>query len=466
MLQTPDVAPVMALPPVPEWLTRWSDFAAEVRLADLDRGAVHRTRQVLYDSIAAIAAGAQEREVRDLADRLAALGGTGGIATPAIGLHRRLPVAAAALVNGTAGTMLELDEGNQFARGHPGMHVVPAALATAGRLGASGGDLLVAIALGYEIGARVGIASKLRVTMHPHGTWGTVGAAVAVAKLHGADADRMREVINVASTLGLGTSRRTMLEGGTVRNSFAGWSNHMGLIAWEMVEARFTGEVDGIATVYGTVIADNFRPDEMTAELGTRWEVARNYFKRHACCRYNHGALDALARIAAEAGGRLDPAAIARVDVATYVWAAQLAGQEPHNMLAAKFSLPFSIATTIVYGAATVEAFRDGALADATIRDLARRVFVTEDKALTARLPGLRPARVTVTLTDGRVFAAESLTNRGDTEDPYSEHEIRAKFFELTEPVWGRAHAERIIRACETLDGAPTVGPLMELLAA
>ena len=466
MLQTPDLAPVMALPPVPDWLNQWARFAAEVRFKDLDAGVIHRTRQVLYDSIAAIAAGAQEREVADLAERLARLGGTGGIDTAAIGLHRRLPVTTAVLVNGTAGTMLELDEGNQFARGHPGMHVVPAALATAERLGASGTDLLLALALGYEIGARVGIASKLRVTMHPHGTWGTIGAAVAVAKLCGADAEQMREAINVASTLGLGTSRRTMLEGGTVRNSFAGWSNHMGLIAWEMVEAGFTGEVDGVGTVYGTVIADNFRPDEMTAELGRRWEIARNYFKRHACCRYNHGALDALARITAEAGGRLDPAAIARIDVATYVWAAQLAGQDPHNMLAAKFSLPFSIATTIVHGMASVEAFRDAALANSSIRDLAQRIFVTEDKALTAKLPGLRPARVTVTLNDGRVLRAESLTNRGDTEDPYSEDEVRAKFMDLSEPVWGRAHAERILRTCETLDQAADIKTLMELIAA
>src|SRR5690606_30046181 len=131
--------------------------------------------------------------------------------------------------------------------------------------------------------------------------------------------------------------------------------------------------------------------------LEQRWEIARNYFKRHACCRYNHGALDALARIVAGEGGQIAPEQIARIDVGTYVWAAQLAGQEPHNMLAAKFSLPFSIATTIVHGAATVEAFREPARLEPVTRDLARRVFVREDEAATARLPALRPARVTIT---------------------------------------------------------------------
>ncbi|MCZ8105349.1 MAG: MmgE/PrpD family protein [Burkholderiales bacterium] len=448
------------------WLATWARFAAEMTFEDLPAGVADRTKQVLFDSIGAIAAGAQEPETKDLVERLAALGGTSAVTTPVIGAHRRMPVGTAAFLNGTAGTMLEIDEGNQFARGHPGIHVIPAALAAAERWNRSGRDLLLAIALGYEIGSRIGIASRLRVTMHPHGTWGTVGAAVTVAKLAGADAARMAETINVASTLGLATSRQTMLQGGTVRNSFAGFSNEIGLRAWEMVEAGFVGEADGVATVYGAVIADDFRPDAMTLELGTRWEIARNYFKRHAACRYNHGALDALGRIVAGAGGALEPDAIARIDVDTYVWAAQLSGQEPKNMLAAKFSLPFSLATFIVNGAASIEAFRETARGDGTTRDLARRIFVVEDPTLTAMLPGLRPARVRVTLRDGRVLAAEATTNRGDTEDPYSADEIALKFMETAGPVFGVEHARRILHATEALDGAGSVRDYAALLAA
>lgn len=465
MLHTsiPDVAPVMALPSVPAWLEQWSNFAAGLTFTSLPRDAVHRSKQVLFDSIAAIAAGAQEREVQALSSRLLAIGGSGGETAAAIGQHGKLPVATAAFVNGTAGTMLELDEGNQYARGHPAVHVVPAVLATAARGRHSGRELLLAIALGYELGARIGIASKLRVTMHPHGTWGTPGAAIAVAKLRGAGAAQVREAVNVASTLGLGTSRRTMLEGGTVRNSFAGWSNHMGIIAFEMVEAGFTGEVNGIGTVFGSVIAENFRPEEMTADLGQRWEIARNYFKRHACCRYNHAALDALETIVR--GEPIRPDDVERIDVATYVWAAQLAGQEPHNMLAAKFSLPFSIATTLVHGAATVSAFRDPALSDPRVRDLARRVFVREDEALTAMLPGKRPARVTIRLRDGRSLQAEALVNRGDSEAPYSDAELRDKFCDLAGPVWGALHARTVLAAAESIDTADDVSSFLEMLA-
>ncbi len=446
----------------PQWLERWADFAAGMTADRLPTAVVSRTKQVLFDSIGAIAAGAQEAEVRKLTARL--LRGVSGEAA-VIGAHKRATPGVAAFLNGMAGTMLEIDEGNQFARGHPGIHVVPAVLAAAEEFGTSGADVLLAIALGYEIGSRIGIASKLRVTMHPHGTWGTVGAALAVAKLHKADAARMVETINVSSTLGLATSRRTMLEGGTVRNSFAGFSNELGLRAWDMVDAGFVGEADGIGTIYGTVIADQFQPEEMVAELGERWEIARNYFKRHAACRYNHGALDALQSLMAEAGA-LSPAEIERIDVDTYIWAAQLDGQEPRNMLAAKFSLPFSLATTIVNGAATIEAFRDAARRDALTLDLAKRITVREDKALTAMLPGLRPARLVVTLRDGRVLKAQALTNRGDTEDPYTEAEIREKFFEVAGPVWGESHCKAILEAVDSLDRALDIRALSRLLAA
>jgi 2-methylcitrate dehydratase PrpD len=446
----------------PQWLDRWADFAATVEQLPAD--VVARTQQVLFDCIGAIAAGAQEPEMQRLTARLCRGSADDGAAV--IGAGRRALPGMAAFLNGTAGTMLEIDEGNQFARGHPGIHVVPAVLAAAEELASTGSDVLLAIALGYEIGSRIGIASKLRVTMHPHGTWGTVGAAVAVARLHHATREQMAEVINVSSTLGLATSRRTMLEGGTVRNSFAGFSNEIGLRAWEMVEAGFIGEADGIGTIYGTVIADQFQPDEMIADLGTRWEITRNYFKRHAACRYNHGALDALQSLIAEAGGYLKPDDIARIDVDTYIWAAQLDGQRPRNMLAAKFSLPFSLATTIVNGAASIAAFRDEARRDAVTLALAGRVTVREDKALTAMLPGLRPARVKITLVDGRILSAEAYTNKGDTEDPYSAEEVQDKFREVAGSVWSNEHCSSILKAVEDLDHSPDLAALSRLLAA
>jgi 2-methylcitrate dehydratase PrpD len=449
---TPGVVPASQLVTglQPDWLKAWAAFAALARFEEMPAVVVERAKLVVLDCLGAIIAGRAEPEMGKAMQHLSR---TSGANSPLLIAFR----------DGTAGTMLEIDEGNQYARGHPGIHVLPAILAAGRNAPVTGRQALLALILGYEIGARIGIASKLRVTMHPHGTWGTVGAAVGVAALHGARAYDIASVINVASSLGLTTSRRTMLEGATVRNTYAGFSNMLGLMAWDLVQGGFTGEADGVGSVFGGIAADDWRPGEMTAELGTRWEIARNYFKRHAACRYNHGALDAMEDIVRQAGGRLDPAAIASIAVNTYVWAAQLDHPAPANMLAAKFSMPFSIATFVVNGAATLDAFRDAARADATTKALAAKVIVNEDPALTAKLPGLRPARVRVTLTDGLVLSAEVMTNKGDTENPYGTQDVIDKFYEVTGPMISRTRADGLVQAAMSLEAAASLTELINL---
>lgn len=441
------------------WLDEWSRFAAgdhAMSAADLDQA-----KLVLLDTVGAIAAGMQEAEMIAFADRMSQ--GRGGAAA-VIGLGRKLVPGTAALLNGTAGTMLELDEGNHFSRGHPAIQVVPALLAVAAGQAISGRRLLEALVLGYELAARIGIASRLRITMHPHGTWGTVGAALTVALLKNADAGMIRRVANIASGLNTATSRRTMIEGATVRNVYSGLSGQMGILAWDLASAGFTGEADGVATVYDGVVADGFDSGEMLVDLGTRWEISRNYFKRHAACRYTHAAVDALQQIMGTAESSLRADSIDSVEVQTYVWAAQLDNAAPTNMLAAKFSLPFVVATTIVNGSAGTESFRGSSLHSAEVRALAARVVVNEDPDLTRMMPQRRPAKVVMTLRNGQRLEATALVNRGDLEAPYSSHEIMEKFHDLASAAWSPSIAKRISEAVLKLDSSSDVAPLLELL--
>src|SRR5690606_22435253 len=135
--------------------------------------------------------------------------------------------------------------------------------------------------------------------------------------------------------------------GGLVRNVYAGVSNHMGVLATDLVASGFNGERNGIESVFGTVVSDGFDAEAMTRGLGADWQIMHNYFKRHACCRYNHGALDALDILLRE-HGPIDPSGIDRIDVVSYRDAAELSDQTPENTLAGKFSVPFALATRIV----------------------------------------------------------------------------------------------------------------------
>lgn len=429
------------------WLDTLATFVADFRLESLKPATVEQTSYVMLDTIGAIAGGSAEPEMQALTAKLAV--SPAGEAS-VIGTDKKAVSAAAAFLNGTAGTFLEMDEGNRFAKGHPAIHALPAVWALAEIKGLSGKAVMEALVLGYEIGARIGIAAALRPDMHPHGTWGTVGAATAVAKLLGYDAAQIRETINVASSLTLASSKRTMLEGGTVRNAYAGISNRMALMAIDLIEAGFVGERDGLSSVFGRVVSETFDTAKMIDGLGHDWQIDHNYFKLHSCCRYNHGALDALDLLLAHEP--VAPDAVERVDVASYLYAAELDDQAPRNTLGAKFSVPFAVATRLARGSSAVENFTWDALRDERVQALAKRVFVTEDKAMTSRLPQVRPAKVDLRLRDGRTLSAAVEANRGDDQDPYSREELTTKYFSLTARVWSHEAADAVRQKILTLD--------------
>jgi 2-methylcitrate dehydratase PrpD len=95
---------------------------------------------------------------------------------------------------------------------------------------------------------------------------------------------------------------------------------------------------------------------------------------------------------------------------------------------------------------------------------LRRRVTVREDPDLSAQVPRLKPARVTVTFTDGRQVTRLRESARGDYQDPYGEDEVRSKFRELASLVLGPAGVTRVEALVDRLDELPRLGELVEAL--
>lgn len=443
-----------------DYLDTLSRFAAGLEFAALPAAVQEQVRWILADTVAAIAAGSAEPELRVLAGKQ----GPAGAAT-LIGLGRTGSADAAALVNGTAGTFLEMDEGNRFSRGHPAIHVVPAALALCEERGLGAEVFLSALVTGYEVGSRLGAASRLRASMHPHGTWGTVGAAAGSARAAGAQPQAMREIINMGASLSTATSKQTMLEGGLVRNVYAGLSNRHGLLALQLAESGFTGERDGPGSLFGKVVSEYFDTGEVVRGLGDTWHLMQNYFKLHACCRFNHGTLDAMDAMAAH-GALPAPGQIETILVTSYSFAAELSDPAPRNTLAAKFSLPFAVATRLVNGSSAMASFNWKAVRDPRVLALAQKVVVREDPAMTLRLPMERPARVEIRLSNGDTLVGEAGVNRGDDASPYTREELRGKFMDLTQRVWPATHAERVLQATLALGSgaASSLGDWVALL--
>jgi 2-methylcitrate dehydratase PrpD len=448
----------------PAWLRELARFCVELSDRTLPAVAREGARQVFFDSLPPIARGMREPEMLKLVD--AQLAESGSAQASVLGTGRRASALDAALLNGTAGTWLELNEGSLHARGHPSMQVVPAAFAMAEARGASGGDLLAAVAAGYEACARIGRAANVRLSIHPHGTWGVIGGAVAAAKLKGFDVDRMVETINVASTLGMATARKTLLEGATVRNLFTGHSGHMGLMAVRLVECGFTGLDDGPTAIYTSVLSETFDPAKVTGDLGETWLVTRGYYKLHPTGRYVHAAIDALEDARRQApDGRIDPDAIERIDVRAYKLAGMLSGQDVTSSFGARFSIPFTLATLLVHGHSGLAAFDDAAVANPRVQALARKVFVVEDPEHTAAYPATQRADLVMRLADGRELRGHCEVMKGEPEHPHSRAELQAKFFELGHLVWSPATTAALWDACTHLEDVPDWGAFTRPLA-
>ncbi len=434
----------MDAPNRPPYLDALADFVADTRLADLPAAVLERGRWIIADCIPVMAVGMRTPQLQALANRQLAQAGPGDAWV--LGTGRRANPFDAALLNGTAGTCLELDEGNlHVGGGHPGIQVVPAALAAAQEHAASGADLLLAVILGYEVCARIVRAAVLRPSVHSHGTYGVIGAAIAVAKLKGSGRTQIRELLNVAATMGMATSRQSLLEGSTVRNIYTGHAGYMGQMAVRLVESGFTGEVDGVGSVFGRVLSDSFDRDSVVERLGIDWVLMQNYFKLHPTGRYVHSAIDALEDALAQTPqGRIDIASIERIEVRAYRLAAMLNGRVITTSFGARFSIPFAVASILHHGHSGLKAFDEDAVANASVQTLAANVDVRHEPAFDETYPNEQRCELRVVMRDGTCIDGLCVITKGEPDKPHGDAALQSKFDALGNEAWGAVVTARL----------------------
>ena len=239
-------------------------------------------------------------------------------------------------------------------------------------------------------------------------------------------------------------------------------SGYAAALAPELALARFEAQPDAIEEALGQLVGGGFDTGHIIDDLGTSWQITRNYFRLYACCNPIHPALDCLAAALAELQPR--PEQVARIEIATYRFASVMRNPDPPNYFASKYSLPHAAAAMVARGHAGFAALDDSALTDPVIAALRRKVHITEDPAMSALVPVKRPARVTVTLTDGRSATQARDSHRGDFTDPFSEAELRGKFRELAGVVLTAEGARAVEAAVDRIEDWDNIGELTALL--
>jgi len=268
--------------------------------------------------------------------------------------------------------------------------------------------------------------------------------------------------LELAASYAITPSFETAYQGATVRNTYAGVVNQLGLMATEFYELGFRGEAGGLQTAFGQILGDSFEPSALSDQLGERYELMRGYFKPYSGCRYTHAAIDAVLAMRAEEAITIEE--LASIEVATYDIAAHLTDAAPTTPLAGRFSLPYVVAATLVNGSAGPEVFKPEMLSNRAVLDIAASVRVSENKEFTAMTPAKRPAQVILNYRDGSKREKTVTGSKGDPDQPMTAAELEDKFHQLCDPVIGSERARQAWNELGRLEQLPQLDGLMALL--
>ncbi|MCW2976597.1 MAG: uncharacterized protein JWM06_1878 [Actinomycetia bacterium] len=374
----------------------------------------------------------------------------------------RVPAAMAALANGVTMHALDYDDFSLKRMLHPSVVFVPAVLALGEREGASGMDVVVAYAAGYEAAAR--IAKQLNPDHYARGwhstsTIGGLGAAAAAARLLGLDAERVAVAVAIAASSagGLRNNFGTM-----VKPLHAGNAAFHGVAAAELAARGFSASK---AIFDGDRSYQEVYRNEETPELSARdftldkLELVESgiTFKRYTCCGAIHAALDAILELTAEHG--LTPDAVASVRCAVHPRAPEIL---IHHVAATpeqgRFCVEYSLAVALTDGHAGVPQYTEERLADPAVQELSRRVEVYVDDALAfneGAATAISNSVVTVETTDGR-----TLEHRVPPHRPMSWEELERKFRSSAAIVLAKDGAEAALATARALPELEDAGTL------
>ena len=283
-----------------EYTRKLAEFCANVTLETLPAEVIHKAKLCILDYVANIYGSLELETVRNIAAYIRSVGAPENVT--ALGCGFKTDVHQAAFINGTTAEAIEAQDGSRFGGNHPGVAVIPAALAVTEAVGAGGPAVIAAVVAGYEAANRPAAAMHPWHTLGgflPTGTCGTYGAAVAAARLRGLDTDQLLNALGNAGYL-LPLSMAEHLMGGyTIKVVQGGQAASTGIMAAGLAGAGVTGApyvLEGSALNGGFAkipTAADPTLSRITDGLGESYSVMDVYFKPYTACRHTHGAAQA-----------------------------------------------------------------------------------------------------------------------------------------------------------------------------
>jgi 2-methylcitrate dehydratase PrpD len=394
--------------------------------------------------------------------------GQGGVEeSSVIGSNFQTTAVNAALANAIFGHADETDDFDPPTKAHPGCVVVPSALAMAEREGRSGMDMIKAVTLGYDLCCRLlnalgpaHVRATHRSAEGTSSTFGGLGAAAALARL---DETQMRYAISYAaqqvSGLWSWVGDNEHIEKAF---DFSGMGARNGVSAVTMVQAGFTGirdVLDGRHNMF-LALSTESQPEEMVADLGSRFYVTETAIKTFSVGYPIQAALDGLLNLRAE--HNLNAANVRHILLRLPTDGANIV----NNSAMPDVNLQHLVSLALLKGTVGFEDSHSQALMqDPEILDIRSRVeLVADDSLVVPEAP--RSAFVEVTLDDGEKVSRFTPHAPGTKERPLDTAGVSAKVRDLMTPVLGVQKTEALIQRVNTLEELEDVRQLRPLFMA
>ena len=451
-----------------ETTKRIAEFIVHTKLDEIPSEAREIAKRAVLDLLGVALAGSRD----PLAKIMVAFVKDGGGQPRASVWGRRLKTSSplAALANGAFGHALDYDDINRSMRGHPTVPVLPATLAVAEEIKASGEKALEAFLVGFEVETKLGAGINPHLFengWHPTAVLGSMGAAAASAKLLKLPVEKICMALGIAASLASGLRQNF---GTMTKPLHAGHAAQNGVVAAQLARRGYTADsaiVEGkLGFAHAFAGPEKYDLAKITSDLGKRFDIVSPGvgIKRYPSCARTHPAIDAMLDMVTK--NDILPEQVRSISCAgSYTTPTMLIHSRPQTALEGKFSIEFCTALALLERKVELPHFKDRKVQDPKIQEMIKKVtFSIRPDLNTLENSGNPSTTVKILMKDGREFTKTVDEARGTPGNPLTAEEIRGKYRQCVKGIQSKKEMEKTIEIVETLETLKNISTLANLL--
>lgn len=434
------------------------------RLTDVPAEVVRHAKLLLVDTLGAMLAASNSKysATRILMAYAREVGGRPEASL--VGQRGKTSCVNAALVNGTLGYYCDIEPHHVKGILHAPAVMLPASLAVAEKLDASGARLLEAMILGIEVTCRVSYALNPTALynrgFHPSAVCGAFGAAAAAGRLFRLDAKKTAIALGLALQQASGLLAWASDHTENSRPFNPGLAARNGVTAALLAHLGFGGPpvpFEGKYDVF-TAFSGERHPEALLADWGEHFHVPEFAYKQYSSCSFTHPGLDALLTLAREHG--LKPADVKSILLRFPISGKHMIDDNELKSHCAQYILPVGL----VFGGVLIDDILEDRLRHPEVARLRAATRMEGDPELEKTWPGQYASIVEVKTADGRTLSCRVDDAKGTMRNPLSPAEIHAKYLKLATTVTTAARAEQIAALAARIERATAARDLAALL--